>query len=53
MPNGFRGVGCAWPLVTSEMALVELSMKRLFWQVSSCVFETAVKGVVGTVKLAV
>jgi hypothetical protein len=49
MPNGFAGVGCAVPLTVRAWLLDELSMNELLWQVRSCVFVTAVKGVVGTV----
>ncbi|HSG61689.1 MAG TPA: hypothetical protein VLA24_09685 [Pseudomonadales bacterium] len=53
MPNGLVGTSRESAAAVIEKALVELSMKVLLWQVSSCVLVTAVSGVVGTVKFEV
>ena len=51
--NGSKRLTCTSPLRVRAKLLVELSLKRLSWQVSSDVLATAVSGVVGGVNAAV
>ena len=51
--NGEKGCTEVSPARVMAKLLIELSMKRLLWQVSSCVLVIAVSGVVGTAKFDV